>query len=372
MIKILHTSHIDLGGTPKFSNEFSDDHIRHRFDTFNAMIDLAIERQVDMFVVLGHLFVGGVMCSECVDVVRTGFQRLEEHGIIVVVYLAPQDDYPEDVDLQHYRVKQNSSGPVALDIGNRSILLHLIPQPLNGQMVVDRKANCEPAIDYHLGIMLKSANHAESTNPYYDYLIHNKELIENLGCDYVAVGNRYSAKLVADEQLIACCAGSPQAIDFTQKGPCHCAVVTFSGQHNSVELVEVQRSIFDRVTLDATDCGDERAVCNAITDLANTDCVLQIELIGQIEQPLSLHRILDQCQNRFTHLDIIDHTSLLYSRYLRSLTKENTVRGKLAQTFIALCEACDDVDQLRIYELALRDLLQRFNEIDESNSKAKL
>lgn len=372
MIKILQTSNIDLGATPLFTNEFSDCHVRHRLETFNAMVDLAIEHQVDLFMVLGHLFSSVTSCDEWTDTVLSAFHRLEEHGIAVVLYLTNQDKYPDNIDLQHYCVESNRCDPVELEIGESRLFLHLIQQPITGRLPLTCVENDELANNYHLGIFLKSVSDDECSNPYYDYLIHNKEFLEGLGCCYIAVGNRYPAKLVVDDVIVACSVGSPQALDFTQKGPCHCAIVTIDGQHNHVELVEIQRSLFERVTLDITECGDERSVYTEIAQLAKENLVLQVELVGAIEYPLSLHRILDQCQNLFTYLEIIDHTSLLNSRYLQSMAKENTVRGKLAQSFIVLNENNSDVDQLRIYELALRDLLQRFNAINVSNSKANL
>lgn len=372
MIKILQTSNVDLGATPLFTNEFSEHHLRHRLETFSAMVDLAIERQVDLFMVLGHLFSNTALSSEWVDVARLGLRRLEEHGIAVVLYLTPHDNYPSDTEFQHYCVTHDCNIPVELSVGDKRLFLHLIQQSLTDRTILSSKKCSETSDCYHLGVLLKSVSDAEGSNPYYDYLIHNREQIERLGCHYIAVGSRYPAKLVVDGNFIACSPGSPQALDFTQKGPCHCAVVTIDGQNNDVELVEIQRSLFDRLTLDVTNCGDERGVCTAITALAQAELVLQVELVGHIEYPLSLHRVVEQCQNMFTYLDIIDHTSLLNSRYLQTMAKESTVRGKLAQAFITLTENNDDVDQLRIYELALRDLLQRFNAVDVSHSKAKL
>lgn len=373
MITILQTSNIDLGGTPLFTNEFSDCHLRHRLETFNSMIDLAIERRVDLFMVLGHLFSTAASCDELAHVVLPAFQRLEEHGITAVLYLSSQDSYPDNVDLQHYCVEQNSSDAIELKVGDSRLFLHPVQQPLTSRAPLSRVKSCDSNSDnnYHIAIFLKSISDSESFNPYYDYLIHDKGMLEDLGC-YVAVGNRYPAKLVVNDAIVACSAGSPQALDFTQKGPCTCAIVTIGLQHNDVELVEIQRSIFDRLTLDVTDCVDERGVSTEIAQLGNKDLVLQVVLVGAIEYPLSINRLLDQCQNMFAYLEIIDHTSLLNSRYILSMSKENTVRGKLAQAFITLNENINDSDQSRIYELALRDLLQRFNAVDDLNSKANL
>lgn len=364
MIKILHTSDIDLGATPTFTNQFNEKHHCHRLETFNAIIDLAIARQVDLFVVLGNLFTVVNPAAQWLETVHNGLIRLEEHGIKVVLYRGHRDVVIDIDDFDHYYPDKNDSHCVQVMVGDERVDLHLL-----NLSVLDAKEQINvPSATYHVGL-LRVDSDPQCSNPYYDYLIHHKESIQRLGCDYVAVGNRNPSEL-GDGNIIAFCPGSPQAIDFAEKGPRFCALVTLDQQGVVVDPIQIQQSLFDRVCLDISDFFDDKQICAAVIALAQENLVLQVELVGEIEYPLALHRIANQCQNSFTYLDLVDHTSLLNSSYLKAMAKENTVRGKLAKSFIAKSQNTADPDQLRIFELALRDLLFRFNAVQGENDGA--
>ncbi|OEU73877.1 MAG: hypothetical protein BA874_03570 [Desulfuromonadales bacterium C00003068] len=374
MIKILHTSDIDLGALPSFTNDFSDTHHQHRLATFNALIDLALERQVDLFVVLDHLFFGAIPDSEWLDAVQAGLLQLEEQGITVLLYRGHTDEGGEQAidGLERYYVSHNGTAPITLAIGAETVNLHLLHLPLSRETTPSSAIPCESLVSYHIGILLMAVSGTNCSNPHYDFLIHHKESIQALNHHYVAVGYRHASELVDDGNVLALCPGSPQAIDFSEKGPRHCALVILDQQRVEVEKIEIQQSLFDQVCIDISECCDERDICAAVVALAQEDLVVQVELVGQIEYPLTPSRIVSQCHNMFTYLDIVDHTSLINSRYLKSMAKENTVRGKLAQAFITMNTSTNDVDQRRIYELALRDLLHRFNAVQAENSGAEL
>lgn len=370
MIKFLHTSDIDLGATPSFTNDFGEKHQQHRLATFNALIDLALERQVDLFVVLDHLFSGAKPDAEWLEAVESGLLRLDEQGITVLLYREHNDNASDC--LERYYAAQNDSSHLEVVIGAETVNFHLLHFPLASETTPSSTIQSELPVSYHIGILLKAVSEANCSNPYHDFLIHHKESIQALNYHYVAVGNRYPSELLDDGKVLAFCSGSPQAIDFTEKGPRYCALVTLDQQSVEVEKIEIQQSLFDHACIDISECFDERDICAAVVALAQEDLVLQVELVGQIEYPLTPSRIVSQCHNMFTYLNIVDHTSLLNSRYLKSMAKENTVRGKLAQAFITMNTSTDDVDQQRIYELALRDLLHRFNAVQGGNRGAEL
>lgn len=374
MIKILHTSDIDLGAAPLFTNGFSEKHYYHRLATFNALIALALEHQVDIFIVLGQLFSGVTPDPESLAAVKAGLLRLDEQGITVLLYGGTSDNCDEEGydGLQRYRVGQNATAPVALTIATKRVNLHLLRLPIARAALPAAMVPVEPSSAYNIGILLKDISGVTSSNPYYDFLIHNKESIQSLEYHYIAVGDRHPAELIDDGNILALCPGSPQAIDFTEKGPRYCALVTLDQQQVKVEKIEIQQSLFDHVRIDISNGVNEKELCSTLAGLAHEDLVLQVELVGDIEYPLTLSRVVNQCKNMFTYLEIVDHTSLINSRYVKTMAKENTVRGKLAQAFITMNTSTDDVDQQRIYELALRDLLCRFNEVRGEKSGVDL
>lgn len=116
--------------------------------------------------------------------------------------------------------------------------------------------------------------------------------------------------------------------------------------------------------IDVGDLADGAAVCAAITACAASTDALQVELYGSVERPLCLATIAECCREHFRYLEITDRTSLLASDYVRTLARENTVRGLMVKKLLRLCADCRHDEDRVIYELALRELLLRFAEVN--------
>ncbi len=119
-----------------------------------------------------------------------------------------------------------------------------------------------------------------------------------------------------------------------------------------------------RQRIDVSAMVDSAAICAAVSACADQSARVLVELYGSIERPLCLRSIVDCCRERFSYLEICDCTSLLGSNYVRVLAQENTVRGLLVKKLLHLCAESSDREQCVIYELALRELLLRFAEVD--------
>jgi hypothetical protein len=105
---------------------------------------------------------------------------------------------------------------------------------------------------------------------------------------------------------------------------------------------------------------DCNQICAEILKLAQPDLSVRVELYGVIEFYLNLDDIYSRCQDKFAGISVKDHSQLLQSNYLNNMAQENTVRGIMARLLQELAEKATEKRQLRIYELALRELLARF------------
>ena len=136
--------------------------------------------QVDLFVVLDHLFFGANPDSEWLHAVKVGLLQLEEQGITVLLYRRHTDEGGEQgVDgLERYYVSQNGTAPIELTVGAETVNLHLLHLPLSSETTPSSTIPCESLVSYHIGILLMAVSGANCSNPHYDFLIHHKESIQ--------------------------------------------------------------------------------------------------------------------------------------------------------------------------------------------------
>ena len=118
------------------------------------------------------------------------------------------------------------------------------------------------------------------------------------------------------------------------------------------------------VSIDVTTMVDCKQICAEILKHARPDLSVRVELYGVIEFHLSLDDIYSRCRDKFAGISVEDHCQLLQSNYLNNMAQENTVRGIMARRLQELAEKATDERQLRIYELALRELLARFAKLN--------
>jgi len=114
--------------------------------------------------------------------------------------------------------------------------------------------------------------------------------------------------------------------------------------------------------LNVSHCVDESAICAEVALLAQSDLSIKITLVGNIDIDIipDTKNITNCCRESFFALELVDHTSLLESVFVREMAQENTVRGVVVKRLLELSKATTNAAQLRIYELTLRELLARF------------
>ncbi len=114
-------------------------------------------------------------------------------------------------------------------------------------------------------------------------------------------------------------------------------------------------------TIDVTDGIALGGICTQIISFADSTLAVNVKLVGKIDYLLCTKTITAKCLDNFSSLTVIDSTELLSSNFVANLVAENTVKGIFVKKLVQMAAQTTDVDQRCIYELALRELLLRFN-----------
>lgn len=112
--------------------------------------------------------------------------------------------------------------------------------------------------------------------------------------------------------------------------------------------------------LNVSHCVDEAAFCVEVNLLSQPDLSVRITLVGAVDIIPDLAAITNRCRENFCSLELIDHTRLLGSAFVREMAQENTVHGIVLKRLLERSSATTDDHQLCIYEQTLRELLARF------------
>lgn len=374
MIKILHTSDLNFGVELPYDEVTTAALHQAQQQTLVRLVDLAIEQQVQLFVVAGNLFSSHAPSPEICQPVLQQLLRLHEEQIEIALLPGCLDHAlgPDSVYMQeHYTAWELKDRfvegePVRYEFNGQALYLYALPWQIDrgdnaGELMQRRDAD-----GLHIGVLHSHKLENRQVNPYQENLVCWRPAIESWLLDYVIVGNRFSDRLKAGERDIALCPGAPQGLSFSECGPRYCTLVTVGEDQLETQCLEVQTITFQQQELNLGDLEGSDALNEAMAHWADPRLALQLTLVGTVEHLFDCSALQRQLAKFFCYLELKDGTSFLQSCFVQQLAEEDTVRGILCRRLIELAAA--DEHQRTIYELALRELLQRFNLIAEAQS----
>ena len=109
-MKILHCSDIHLGKKTFGTKEFSQKRYQDFFDVFDEMVNIAIEKEVDVFVVAGDLFDKKEITPDILNKSEEIFGKLKNKGIFAIITEGNHDNISNDDEInswQNYLEEKN-------------------------------------------------------------------------------------------------------------------------------------------------------------------------------------------------------------------------------------------------------------------------
>ena len=312
MIKIIHTSDVQLDAPFGFLGEKGAQHRRQLRETFGKIIDLANGGGYQLLLIAGDLFNDNRPGRDTVNFV---IRKLGELSIPGCILPGNHDCYN---DKSVYRKYSFPRHVVVLTDRPTSVTFPGLEVVVAGNPLTSRHDNRPPlqGLNWPEGIRWRVAmahgslqlGHIESeARPIYP------QDIANCGANYVALGDWHSFSDYSQGNVKAYYSGAPEPTALNQSGAGYVASISLSDRGVQVERALVGSTRVKNYPLDVSGL-DETAVIDRILTEADSGLMLSVNLTGlkDIEQLMDLEVIQEVVAGEFYWLQVTDesHTAL--------------------------------------------------------------
>lgn len=336
MLRILHTSDLHLDAPFPGLGAREGQRRADLLKTFERMVNLAIKRDVRLFLVAGNLFDTSHPSAAVLEAVQAGLRRLADRGIQPVLLAGPCDapvgakSVYRRADLSGALLLPSAAaeGPLRLQVGGETVYLYA-PLASSDLMSSMQRRSTD---GLHVGLFHGPWCGNTSAAAHGRARCVDLQTLKSWNLDYVALGSERSFSSIEDAgRLYACYSGTPEGRRFGENGPRCAALVTIEAGQSAVEACPVQTRLLDERTVDLSGCTSNPAAVAKLRALGHPDLLLRAHLAGRVEVPLDLDRIIAECREAFFELELEDRTSLLESDLCRRLAVEETLRGEFVR-----------------------------------------
>lgn len=306
MLRLLHTADVHLGARHADLGDRAVTQRERQFSAFVATVDLALAEKVDLVLIAGDLFDSNVQPRRSVERAAAQIQRLVEARIRVVIAPGTHDVFDRASIYRAYDIAAmagavGSDLVTVLDPDHPEVHLKNLDLIVHGRCFATKRAPTSPlaGLDvrtddratWHVGL-LHAALAIEGRTDGDDVVITTDEIAAS-HLDYLALGHWHSTTKGKAGATTYAYSGAPEpvALDQDRAGNVLLVGLEAPGGKKSVTVEErrVGRTSFERLQLDAATIGSQPALVARLSERANPDLVLDVELIGVRPDELDMH-----------------------------------------------------------------------------------
>jgi exonuclease SbcD len=305
MLRVLHTADVHLGARHADLGEQAVAQRERQFSAFRASVDLAIRERVDLFLIAGDLFDSNVQPRRSVDRVAAEIRRLVEARIRTVMIPGTHDVYDRASIYRSYDI------PALAGAGGTDLVTLLTPDqssvrlaPLDvtvhGRVFATKRAPHSPlqGMDasgdqstWQIGMVHGSIAIPNTTSS--DEVVITTDEIAATHLDYLALGHWHSSSRGKVGSTVYAYSGAPEPVALDQDRAGNVLIVSLDQQDGkkqvAVEARRVGRTKFEKLELDAAAIATQPALIEQLASRADTDLVLDVQLIGVRPDLLDVH-----------------------------------------------------------------------------------
>ncbi len=359
-VKILHTADIHIGAQDSFLKQSAEARRYETLITFERIIDLAIERQVDLIAISGDLF-----DSECPETVFSDavFKKIAESNI-KTVYCAGNHDplnssspfitnaLPQNLYVLGTKDQYFTFEDINTRVYGRSFE--------NSSLKGEEEFALEVPQDDYINIMVQHGELKGDLSS--DYNSITPKFIKKSGMDYIALGHVHKHTPIGkiDNTHFAYC-GCPEGQGFDELDQKGVYLGTISKGKADLEFIPVSKRKHIHQKIDITDISDITAHTLSILKENYTDFeenLYKIELTGEIdtETVLNIAEITARLSEKLYFVKVKDSTD--YKADLQSLLNDPSLKGIFVKNMLLKIEQAKDKE---LYKKALKIGLKAFN-----------
>ncbi len=270
MLRLLQTSDVHLGARHPFLGERAADQRERQFAAFRRIVDLAVERSVDLVVIAGDLFDSSVEPARTVERVAVELRRVVDAGIRTVI-LPGDHDAPGRASIYHVHDLARLAGasPESASISILDAEAPDVELPALNAIVTSRFPAADlPDDGWRIGVIHREPRPRDDE-------------IASAGVDYLAIGGPHSAADGRAGSVSWAASGAPELVDIDSGGGGAALIITLDeAARPVVERRSVGQTRFERLEIGLAKVADQAALVKALADRTDPDLVLDLRLTG--------------------------------------------------------------------------------------------
>jgi len=354
MLKILHTSDVQLDAPFHFLGDKGQRHRRQLCETFRRIVDMAAEAEFDLLLITGDLFDGNRPHQDTIDFVASQLARLD---IPVCILPGNHDCYDDASVYRKARFPDNvvifTEQPTIREFAELDVAVY-------GNAILSRQSRLSPlrgltrmgTMHWHVAMAHGALVRPDFADPLWPI---RPEEISASGMDYVAMGDWHTFADYSQGEVKAFYSGAPEPTALHQKGAGYVACVEMDESGVQVRPERVGTISTDGISVDV-DGKSAPQIVEEIQAQAEPNLMLKVALSGLMDlgAVLDTEKLEHELASHFYHIECSDHSHPQLATISLDDFPEGLVVGKFVRLMQARIEDAADDAECRRAEQALQ------------------
>jgi DNA repair exonuclease SbcCD nuclease subunit len=354
MLKLLHTSDIQLDAPFGFLGTRGRDHRRLLREAFGRIIALAESDGFDVILIAGDLFDSNTPHQTTVEFVATQIAHL---GIPVCILPGNHDCYDDRSIYRKASFPDNAlvltEQPAALELPDLDLTVYGNPVR-SSQSRISALQGLQPTgrTRWHVALAHGNLLRPDIIDPSRPI---DPEDIATSGMDYVAMGDWHAFADYSQGDVKAFYSGAPEPTALGQRGAGYVACVELDENHVRVSPKRVGTVTTDEMTLNVEGRNGAEVV-EAIMQHADPQLMLRVTLTGlkRLGTVIDVSTLESELSSAFYHIDCVDESHPHLETIADDDYPEEMVIGKFVRLMQDRIEQAADADVRRRAEQAIQ------------------
>lgn len=368
-LKVLHTADLHLGTHFPSLGDYGAFRAKDFNDTFGNIVQLALDKKVDLFLIAGDLFDEPRPTPTLFGMVKAKLQQLIDAQIPIVIIPGTHDNMMASDNIFIHPFFQKTilfKDPILREPKHMYLKgndVYLYGMSYHPDISVDYLKNLKrrPEKGIHIGLLHGSVKGSPDWKIYKKDFPLNTEDLYSLNLDYCALGH-YHNRIIYNQNgvLKASYPGTPEGKRFRESGPRYVHLLEFSDGRVSLTPVAVNTKTLMEKEIDLFTMPSESSLFKEIIKHGGENIIARFILKGVTEDILDIHKVQADCNPYFSYCEIIDETSVIDSQWIKRLETENSIRGFFVRKMKEKIDALESAEEQRIYRDAFKEILNEF------------
>ena len=365
-VKILHCADIHIGAAESFLGVLRENRRYETLITFERIIDIAKEENVELIAIAGDLFDSNNIEQRFIDAVMN---KIREAAPIKIVFAAGNHDpLNAQSPFSKEELPQNLYilGTKDEEITFEELKLKVYGRSFESAFLKGEEAFSLPTNNDYINLLVQHGELKSDLNSEYNAI--TPKFVKNSGMDYIALGHVHKRSDIGkiDNTYFAYC-GCPEGQGFDEleekgvyigqigKGKCDLQFVSVSKRQHILEKIDISE------ISGAVEISTE--IINVLKGKYGEDYsqnLYKIELIGSVSEDdeINTEEILSRISNELYFVKIKNKTEIKID--LEALKNEASLRGIFVKKMLERTENAPE-DEKELYRKALKLGLKAFN-----------